>query len=212
MTQGSQGKCLSRRSGCNWIAAFKPSFLGGHMFEPRLPTLSQRRHHRARGRIWPTAGHSHRVPASPNPLKPYCPATVRNSYLLSEPRNSQVYARHHCEDRSHPYPSWPKPARPVDRQQRSYRADHERAECGSGGPTVPPHLGCQKVHCGIGDIAGTVHTRKDDAKRRIDGKQRKPARPSYHIDEREPRAVGQGEATKYWSEPYDPKPMISFTT
>src|SRR5215831_10200358 len=209
------------------------------MFEPRLPTLSHRRHHRARTtgllRVFgclpgtgargctevgvrkasreETAGGVrtgclHRLIR----LKPYCPATVRNSYLLSEPRNSQVHARHHCEDRSHPYPSWPKPARPVSRQQRSYRADHERAERGSGGPTVPPHLGRQKVHCGIGDIAGTVHTRKDDAKRRIDGKQRKPARPRYDIDEREPRAVGQGEATKYWSERHDPKPMISFTT
>src|SRR5205809_3039567 len=39
----------------------------------------------------------------------------------------------------------------------------------------------------------SMHTRKDDAERRIDGKQRKPPGPRYHINEREPRAVSQGD-------------------
>ena len=110
-----------------------------------------------------SGGHLCRIWAAPNPLKSGCLPSDANSCLLSEPGNSQVHARHHCEDRSHPYPSWPKPARPAGGEDRSYRAYHERAECGSGGPAVPPHLGRQKVHCGIGDIA-----QKDDVERRID--------------------------------------------
>jgi hypothetical protein len=97
-----------------------------------------------------------------------CLRLVQKSYLLSEPRNGQVNARHHCEERSHPYPSWPKPARPASGEQSSDGADHKRAECRRSGPAIPPHLGRQKVHCGIGDITGTVHAQKDDAERRID--------------------------------------------
>ena len=134
------------------------------------------------------------------------------AHLLSEPRDSQVNAPHHCENRSHPYPPWPTPARPASGEQRSYRADHERAERGRGGPAVPPYLGHQKVHCGIGDIAGTVHTQKDDAERRIDSNQRKPLRSRYHIDDREPCTVGEGEATKCGSGRHDPKPLISLMT
>src|SRR6516165_2962136 len=98
--------------------------------------------------------------------------------------------------------------------QRAQRAGHSVARepitsAPSAAVAVQPYhhiSGARK------SIAGSAHAQEDDAKRRIDGKQCKPSRPRYHIDEREPRAVGQREATKYGSERHDPKPMMSFTT
>jgi hypothetical protein len=132
--------------------------------------------------------------------------------LLSEPGNSQVNARHHCEYGSDPHPSWPKPTRPASREQRSDRADHQRAECGRGSPAVPIQLGGEEIQNGIGDIAGTVQARKNDAERRIDGKKRKPLGPRPRIDERERRAIGQDEATKCGSGRHVPNPTILLTT
>ncbi len=111
--------------------------------------------------------------------------------LHSKPRDGEVDARDHRDDRANPHPPMPKPAPPTIRQKGGDHADHEGANRRRGSPAIPPHFGREERHCGIHNIAGAMHAWKYDSERRIDGEKCKPPCPCDNIYERERRSGGK---------------------
>src|SRR5262249_2813506 len=123
------------------------------------PPTSDIRLHRREPTLWATR----RLASADIRVIRRTPRVWYTTYLLPKPGNRQVNASYHCKDRSHPSPSSPNPARAAGREYCSHKADHQRAECGRRGPAVPKHLRREKIQNGIGNIAGAVHTQKDNA-------------------------------------------------
>jgi hypothetical protein len=110
---------------------------------------------------------------------PSWPSVSKACWLAPQPRNIEVNTRDHCEDRNRTPPPRPESAPPSLRQQRGRDAQHERSDRRRRGPAVPPHLRRQEVEHRVGDIAGPMHTGKDDPECGID--REAPPRPSRVI-------------------------------
>src|SRR5215468_4432972 len=134
-----------------------------------------------------------------------------NGELEAKPRYREIDACDHCHRWNNPYTPRPEPAQAIW-QKRGNEADHESADGGRSHPPVPVHLWREEIQNGIGKIAGTVSTQKDDALRRIHGKQRKPAQPRDDIEERKCRPERKDEAANCRSGHHDPKPLMLFMT
>src|SRR5262245_47489301 len=93
--------------------------------------------------------------------------------LESKPRYCEINACDHCQWGNNPHAPCPEPAQAIW-QKRGKKADHESGGSGRSSPSVPIDLGREEIKNGIGKIPGTMRAQKDDALRRVYGKQRKP--------------------------------------
>jgi hypothetical protein len=95
-------------------------------------------------------------------------------------------------------------------QKRCDEADCEGANRSRSNPSVPKHLGREKIQDRIGNVSGTMRAEKKNALRGINRKQREPASPRNNIEERESCPVAEGKPAERRREHYHPKPPMLF--
>ena len=99
----------------------------------------------------------------------------------SKPRQREVDAAKHGQQRNHPQKSKPNPSGPKLWQESGDQAERERCNRRRGGPAVPVHCGRKEAERRVGDVARLDHSGQNNAERRKNGEQRKFSRERDHI-------------------------------